>query len=116
MRTYMPREHREFLDVAEKLPSIRDFVESRPDDKTLVDAYNSCLQQLSNWRSRHTGVVTTHIVNQARKQKPAEVRPDPEEVRDGLSVKDEYALQGSGGSALIPFLKQARQETLNARR
>jgi indoleamine 2,3-dioxygenase len=112
----MPREHREFLDAVEKPPSIREFVESRPDDKTLVDAYNSCLQQLSNWRSRHTGIVTTHIVNPARKQKPEGAKPAPEEVREGLSVKDESALQGTGGSALIPFLKQARQETLDARR
>ena len=111
----MPSEHRSFLDVVAKLPSLRDYVDSRPDDQRLVDVYNGCLQQLSNWRSRHIGVVTTHIVSPARNEQPKGKKPHPEEVTEGLSVKDESQLKGTGGSALIPFLKQAKQETLDAR-
>ena len=112
----MPREHRTFLDNVAKLPPLRKYVESRPDDRRLINVYNDCLQQLSAWRSRHIGVVTTHIVTQSRNERPKDEKPDPDEVTDGLSVKDESKLQGTGGSALIPFLKQAKQETLDARR
>jgi indoleamine 2,3-dioxygenase len=115
MASYMPREHRVFLHNTAKLPSLRDYVESRPDDVRLFCAYNGCLQELSNWRSRHIGVVTTHIITQSRNEKPVGKRPDPEEVTDGLSVVDESKLQGTGGSALIPFLKQAKKETLDSR-
>ena len=116
MREYMPREHRDFLNVVAKLPSLREYVDTRADDQKLKAVYNGCLEQLSTWRSRHIGVVTTHIVSQARKERPAGEKPDPEEVTQGLSVKDESSLKGTGGSALIPFLKQAKQETLDSRR
>ena len=112
----MPLEHRNFLKVVAQLPSLREYVDSRADDQKLVAVYNGCLRELSTWRSRHIGVVTTHIVSQARKERPAGKKPDPDEVTEGLSVKDESSLQGTGGSALIPFLKQAKQETLDTRR
>ena len=110
----MPAEHRQFLDDVAKLPSLRSFVDSKGDDKALVEAYNTSLQQLAAWRSKHIGAVTTHIVTPARKSKPACTRPEPEEVKERLSVKDESQLQGTGGSALIPFLKQAKMDTINA--
>lgn len=112
----MPFEHRTFLEVVAKLPSLREYVESRSSDRKLVDIYNECIQQLSTWRSRHIGVVTTHIVNQARKARPTGEKPYPQDVTEGLSVKDESSLKGTGGSALIPFLKQAKQESLDSRR
>ena len=112
MRSYMPIEHRELLEEVEKLPSLRVYIESREDNRKLVEAYNSCLQKLANWRSRHIGVVTTHIVSPSRNSHSAYQRPDPEEVKDGLSIRDEGKLQGTGGSALIPFLKSAKEDTM----
>ncbi len=114
MRAYMPLEHRDFLKVIAARRSLREYIDSRAEDPRLVDAYNECLQQLSSWRSRHIGVVTTHITSQARNEHRKGEKPDPNEVTDGLSVQDESKLQGTGGSALIPFLRQAKQETLDA--
>ena len=108
----MPIEHRELLDEVENLPSLRVYVESRKNSRKLVEAFNTCLQKLANWRSRHIGVVTTHIVSPSRNAQSAHRRPDPDEVKDGLSVQDESQLQGTGGSALIPFLKSAKEDTL----
>lgn len=114
MRSYTPFEHRQLLATVAGLPSIKSFVEQRSEEKELKEAYNSCLKQLAAWRSKHIGVVTTHIVTPARKLAPSAQRPLPEEVREGLSVKDEAELQGTGGSALIPFLKQTRLDTVEA--
>lgn len=116
MYAYMPLEHRVFLNAVAEMPSLRVFIQSNPEHRPLVDAYNGCIDQLSSWRSRHIGVVTTHIVTQSRNEQPKDKRPSAEEVTDGLSVKDESSLKGTGGSALIPFLKQAKVETLDARR
>ena len=115
MWLYMPREHRTFLELVAKLPSLREYVGARPDDQKLNRTYNGCLQELASWRSRHIGVVTTHIVTPSRNEQREGRKPDPEEVTDGLSVQDESKLKGTGGSPLIPFLKQAKQETLDAR-
>lgn len=114
MREYMPGSHRAFLAELEKLPSIGDLVKGEEKAIELVDAYNGVLAELAKWRSKHIGVVTTHIVNQARKAMKQKIAA--EEVKEGLSVKDESELQGTGGTALIPFLKGARQDTERARR
>jgi indoleamine 2,3-dioxygenase len=109
MREYMPRSHRAFLEAIAKLPDLGAFVKGNRMHEKLVEAYNGVLSELAKWRSKHIGVVTTHIVNQARKD--AKEKVAAEEVRDGLSVKDESELQGTGGTALIPFLRGARQDT-----
>ncbi|KPI42409.1 Indoleamine 2,3-dioxygenase [Cyphellophora attinorum] len=115
MREYMPGEQREFLSSVEGRASIGDFVRRiGGDEPALLGAYNAVLEELARWRSKHIGVVTTHIVSQARKEKKEEVKA--EEVTDGLSVRDEGDLQGTGGSALIPFLKGATQDTERARK
>jgi indoleamine 2,3-dioxygenase len=115
MREYMPGEQRDFISFVEGKASIGDFVgRVGGDQPTLLEAYNAVLEELARWRSKHIGVVTTHIVNQARKEMKAEVKA--EEVTEGLSVRDEGDLQGTGGSALIPFLKGAREDTERARK
>ena len=108
----MPSEHRKFLTEVGQLPALREYVDGRSNNERLRVVYNGCLKALSDWRRRHIGVVTTHIVTPARKQQPNEQQLNAEEVTDCLSVKDESALKGTGGSALIPFLKQAKQETV----
>ena len=108
MREYMPGSHRAFLAEIGKLPDLGAFVR-RQGKEQLTDAYNAVLSELAKWRSKHIGVVTTHIVSQARKEAKEKVAAD--EVKDGLSVRDESELQGTGGTALIPFLKGARQDT-----
>jgi indoleamine 2,3-dioxygenase len=103
----MPSEHRKFLNAVSKLPSIGDYVARRSGDDRLAAVYNECLQRLSEWRSRHIGVVTTHIVSPSRKTQGLKSPGGDSDVNDS-------ELQGTGGSALIPFLKQARLETMEA--
>lgn len=114
MRTYMPVEQRDILSLVEAKRSLGDFVADHAEARGLLDAYNDVLEELAKWRSKHIGVVTTHIVNQARKEKQQNV--PAKQITDGLAVKDEGDLQGTGGSALIPFLKGARKDTEAAKK
>ena len=113
MRSYMPIEHRELLNKVESLPSLREYTEERKDNRSLVEAYNNCLQKLAGWRSKHIGAVTTHIVSPSRNALPQ--KSNAESVEDGLGGQDEGSLKGTGGTALIPFLKSAKEDTMGSR-
>lgn len=111
MRAYMPGAHRDFLEQVSRLPSLRDFVNKPPDDSELRGAYNRCLDQLRGWRGKHTAVVSKYIVQPAREAEQ-KARVDKIELdAAGAEADKEWELQGTGGSALIPFLRQARDDT-----
>ncbi|KAI8582444.1 hypothetical protein K450DRAFT_227212 [Umbelopsis ramanniana AG] len=75
MRKYMPREHRHFLADLEKAANLRPFMlnlQAMEEDlteqqKSLLEAYNGCLDQLKAFRDKHVQIVSLYIVNQARK-------------------------------------------------
>lgn len=90
----MPEKHRQFLEHVESLPSIRSFVMQRSFDAGLNDAFNTCLDKLRSWRGKHIAVVSKYIVQPAR--------------AEASTCED---LVGTGGSSLIPFLRQAKEET-----
>lgn len=94
MRRYMPGKHRQFLERAESLRSIRSFVAERPFDTELNDAFNACLDKLRSWRGKHIAVVSKYIVQPARTEASAD-----------------EDIVGTGGSSLIPFLRQSKDET-----
>lgn len=100
----MPRLHRDFLKAVAQRPSLRVFVQ-KSDNEALTCAYNDCLKELRQWRSSHIAVVSKYIVRPARSANVSaadQSRPDDD---------DDDSLKGTAGSALIPFLKQARAET-----
>jgi indoleamine 2,3-dioxygenase len=88
----MPRKHRQFLEEVSKLPTIRSIVERYPQDAELTQAYNGCMKQLRTWRSTHIAIVSKYIITPAR--------------------RSEQELLGTAGSALVPFLRQTRDETV----
>ncbi|UKZ78667.1 hypothetical protein TrVFT333_006413 [Trichoderma virens FT-333] len=114
MRKYMPGPHRRFLEDVGKATNIRSFVESRRSDHALCNAYDSCLEMLCKLRDKHLQVVSRYIIVESRKSMmtdnpagdtalpPALINPDAESSKDAI---------GTGGTSLIPFLKQARNET-----
>lgn len=111
MHAYMPGAHRGFLERVAQFPSLRTFVAARSNETDFTGAYNECVEQLRSWRGKHIAVVSKYIVQPARQaEKPAQV--DKIET-NGPSEKDkELELQGTGGSALIPFLRQAKDDTV----
>lgn len=111
MRKYMPIKHREFLEHLTLVAHIRDYVLANSDrEPALIISYDACLAMLRNFRDKHIQIVSRYIIipsQQAKKQK------DNLTKREGLAVSSDKKKveRGTGGTALIPFLKQARDET-----
>eukprot|EP01135_Chromosphaera_perkinsii_P003150 Nk52_evm39s236 gene=Nk52_evmTU39s236 len=95
MRNYMPLVHRNFLKALEGGPCIRDYIVSLADKEALLNAFNEGVEGLEKFRSKHIQMVTRYIMIPAQKNK----------------CKGSLSDRGTGGTDLMPFLKQARNET-----
>lgn len=114
----MPRKHREFLEAVSQLPTLRSFVEARLSDTGLCEAFGECTKQLRLWRSTHIAIVSKYVVRPAREAGRASgssTAQKPEDA-DFEATEGDEQLKGTGGSALIPFLKQSRDETTGVTR
>ncbi|KAI1641749.1 Indoleamine 2,3-dioxygenase [Daldinia loculata] len=118
MRRYMPGPHARFLNDVGAVANIREFVESRAaSDRPLSIAYDACLAMLRAFRDIHIAIVTRYIVLPSRENRARSRSRSPEAIRNRLNLatasKNEKhkKVKGTGGTALIPFLKQARDET-----
>ena len=93
MRNYMPKNHRDFLEALEPYAhTIRNFVRQQNDEQ-LTLAYDACLAMIKAFRDKHIQIVTRFIV---------------------LQKANKVSEKGTGGTSLLPFLKQCRDETGNA--
>ncbi|KAI9759779.1 MAG: nicotinamide n-methyltransferase [Chaenotheca gracillima] len=123
MRKYMPAQHREFLEHVANVANIREYVEAHRSDRALCVAYDACLAMLRAFRDKHIQMVSRYIIVKSRESRShsrsISPRAAPQPVamtsRKGLGREDhrpgQKKLKGTGGTALIPFLKQARDET-----
>uniref|UniRef100_A0A0B7JZA0 Indoleamine 2,3-dioxygenase n=1 Tax=Bionectria ochroleuca TaxID=29856 RepID=A0A0B7JZA0_BIOOC len=118
MRAYMPRKHREFLEAVSQLPTLRSFVEARSSDAGLCEAFDECTKQLRLWRSTHIAIVSKYVVRPAREAARGSESSTAQrtEGADFEAAEGDEQLKGTGGSALIPFLKQSRDETTGVTR
>ncbi|CAI8510248.1 unnamed protein product [Pichia kudriavzevii] len=116
MRKYMPGPHADFLEHLSKVNVIRDYVmKNASKNDELVLAYDACVAMLKAFRDKHIRLVTRYIVIQARKESDlGSASVQKSTLRAGLAKggKDKV-LRGTGGTALLPFLKQCRDETGN---
>lgn len=115
MRAYMPGPHRRFLEHVGSVANIREFVDGRRSDKGLCLAYDACLSMLRALRDKHIQIVSRYIIIQSREaQRTRSASPKTPRAMNLANVrrdKSDKKLRGTGGTALIPFLKQARDET-----
>jgi indoleamine 2,3-dioxygenase len=130
MRQYMPGQHRAFLQAVENVANIREYVEAHWTDRHLVVAYDACLAMLRSLRDKHIQMVSRYIIVKSRESRSMSrtrcesISPNPAPVRGPGLASIKYGRHGSsdgrpggkkprgtGGTALIPFLKQARDET-----
>ena len=120
MRSYMPGPHRRFLEHVSNVANIREYVESHRSNRSLSIAYDACLAMLRSLRDKHIQMVSRYIIVKSRESRshsrsisPTVAAPRPINLatahRD--SRPGSKKLRGTGGTALIPFLKQARDET-----
>lgn len=130
MRRYMPGPHARFLKDVAGVANIREFVESHKHDRQLCLAYDACLAMLSAFRDKHIAIVTRYIILPSREVRARSRSRSPEAARQRMNLAvasrqrqsnaqgnnleatgKNKKLTGTGGTALIPFLKQARDET-----
>jgi indoleamine 2,3-dioxygenase len=92
MREYMPKPHRSLLEVLDRNRHVlKDYINENRDKPELTEVYNKCVEQFTEFRSKHLQIVARYIVNPAR--------------ATGTPVS------GTGGSSAVPFLKSVRDET-----
>ena len=118
MRKYMPGQHRRFLEHVAKAANIRDFVERHRTDVALSTAYDACLAMLRAFRDKHIQMVSRYIIvksREARSEHKPSLRSSGSDaaaiMKQRNGSQQSKNLRGTGGTALIPFLKQARDET-----
>ena len=122
MRKYMPGPHRRFLEDVTMVANIRDYVEAHRSNRELTLAYDACLAMLRAFRDKHINIVSRYIIIKSRESRSLSRSKSPEVARHKVDIATasradksdtggRKKLKGTGGTALIPFLKQARDET-----
>ncbi|ELV12456.1 Indoleamine 2,3-dioxygenase 2 [Tupaia chinensis] len=105
MRDYMPPSHKAFIEEVRAAPALRDFILSSGHDHFLA-AYNRCLEVLVELRSYHITIVTKYLITAAARAKGRRLNQPP-----GLAELPQ-ACRGTGGTAVLTFLKSVRDKTL----
>ncbi|KAF7921594.1 uncharacterized protein EAE98_008441 [Botrytis deweyae] len=115
MRNYMPGSHRAFLNQISEISPIHTYVDSSICSSSVTKAYNQAVETLTEFRNIHIQIVTRYIINPSRKA----MAQGTEKENAGLNLavattkKGGKDVRGTGGTQLIPFLKQSRDETRN---
>lgn len=97
MRNHMPRKNRLFLKELSKF-SVKDMIYNlQANNMEILNKFNICIENLKKFRDSHIQIVTSYIVL------PASKKPN--------SGARNFEGKGTGGTEIIPFLKQSRDET-----
>jgi indoleamine 2,3-dioxygenase len=140
VRGYMPEPHRRLLEFVKgrypggmrtgvsQLLAVDGEAEGGLSQQQLVvrEAFQTATKALADFRNKHLQLVTRYIiipsrqpngsstgVNLATVSSKLRLEPGTEETSDG-TMEGRGELTGTGGTALLPFLKQSRDETFQA--
>ncbi|KAI0052325.1 Indoleamine 2,3-dioxygenase [Auriscalpium vulgare] len=112
MQVYMPRHHRNFLRHLSTRPrSLRSLIEEQHvDDPELIVSYNAAVAALKRFRDAHMRIVALYIIGPARRLAASEAQASSSAQEDGGKAP----LKGTGGTDLVRFLKDVRDNTVDA--
>ncbi|ROV87625.1 hypothetical protein VMCG_10627 [Cytospora schulzeri] len=127
VREYMPGGHRRFLEYVAQSGSIRELAMMPTlgeGHARMQEAYTIATKTLTEFRNQHLGIVTSYIVIPSKKPWTGGVAKKAVNLAT-MSTKQQSEkevgkngadneLTGTGGTALLPFLKQARDDTHSA--
>ena len=106
----MPRGHRIFIEKIESIANIRDYVQQFSIDDEVRAMYNLAVVKLASFRDIHIQIVARYIIGPSRK--PLQSLSDGMNLAVASSNRSSaVGLSGTGGTELMPFLKQSRDET-----
>lgn len=117
MRKYMPAPHRRFLETLSDLSNVRPYVASAHADSGVKEAFNAAVMALTSFRDTHVQMVSRYIITPARNGSAGKRDNDKVNLATtsfGRDEKNAAGLYGTGGTSLIPFLKQTRDTTKSA--
>lgn len=134
VRDYMPAPHRRFLKhVAEAYPGgmrtgVADLLAVTQEEEgggqlsaeqvALQEAFQTATKALAEFRNQHLQIVARYIIIPSRQasstQGVVNLATASSRVKGLTTSGGETELTGTGGTALLPFLKQSRDETFQA--
>ncbi|KXX82984.1 Indoleamine 2,3-dioxygenase [Madurella mycetomatis] len=129
VRAYMPEPHRRFLQhVAESYPGgmrkgVADLVApgAAPGEEQLAlqEAFQTATKTLAGFRNKHLQIVARYIIIPSRQpngEQGVNLATASSRVKTASEAEGRTGgeLTGTGGTALLPFLKQSRDETFRA--
>lgn len=106
----MPGFHRQFLQHIESVANIRDYVKNLACNDDLTAVYNFAVSRLAAFRDVHIQIVTRYIIIPSHKLPPTQFSELNLAIASTMKKSSE-GLSGTGGTVLLPFLKQSRDET-----
>uniref|UniRef100_A0A3B1JPV3 Indoleamine 2,3-dioxygenase 1 n=1 Tax=Astyanax mexicanus TaxID=7994 RepID=A0A3B1JPV3_ASTMX len=114
MRGYMPPFHKRFIEHISRSPSLRDFV-LKQGDESLTEAFEGCVDRLVAFRNFHINVVSRFITIPAARARQLRANGPESGKEPDLVGKAPTALEerGTGGSGIMSFLKEVRNQTKN---
>lgn len=113
MRSYMPPAHRKLIEDISVQPSLKSFVQQQASEH-LNQAFHGCVTKLLALRNYHISVVSRFITVPAARAR--QIRDETFEAEEEVISKAPAGLEerGTGGSSLMMFLKNVRNETKDA--
>lgn len=131
VREYMPGGHRRLLEHVARSGSIRALAMLPTMDgehAAMQEAYTVAIKTLTEFRNKHLGIITSYIVIPSKKPwtglgggeekkvvnlatSSTKQQSEKKKAGNGEDTADKE-LTGTGGTALLPFLKQSRDETM----
>jgi len=116
MRKYMPESHRQFLEHFSTIANVQQYATSLPASSDVREAFDIAVDAMTAFRDIHIKIVARYIVTPSRaanSQDTFERKNIASASSDSSVGKDE--LKGTGGTNLMAFLKQTRDETRAAK-
>ncbi|KAI0384404.1 indoleamine 2,3-dioxygenase [Hypomontagnella monticulosa] len=118
VRSYMPPRHKAFLDHVSSKKNLKNSLEDLAIDpaksdeqRELWESFQIATKALGDFRNRHLQIVTRYIIIPSKKQNQAQAVNLATASSQSDRGPGSGELTGTGGTALIPFLKQTRDET-----
>ena len=116
MQTYMPKNHRLFLNHLKTNPRpLRTFVMDR-NDEALLMAFNLAVVALKEFRDSHMIIASLYILGPARRaaKRKIELAELEAGVTNSKPTPRAQPPKGTGGTNLVRFLKDTRDQTKEA--